>query len=106
MTGYWRLPMPRLASLYLPALPIDRIRRSERSPEGKEERRNLSSPRFRGEGDHAQHGGGEPFGSALAISPPPRSARSPSPAKVGEERTPRAPGFRPGARWSWDEEVR
>src|SRR5688572_6798976 len=38
MTGYWRPPMPRLASLYFPALPIDRIRRSE----GRE--RNVERP--------------------------------------------------------------
>ena len=62
--------MPRLASLYLPALPIDRIRRSERR--GK--------PPDRGAG------------------PPPEAGRIQS--------APRAPGFRPGARWSWDEEVR
>src|SRR3954468_8761934 len=30
LTGFWRLPMPRLASLFLPDLAIDRIRRAER----------------------------------------------------------------------------
>ena len=41
MTGYWRPPMPRLASLFLPCLPTDRIRRSEWS----DKRPNLSSLR-------------------------------------------------------------
>jgi phage terminase large subunit-like protein len=36
-----------------------------------------SSPAFAGEGDHAEHGGG---------APPPRSTRSPSPGKPGEDR--------------------
>src|SRR4051794_1323344 len=31
MIGFWRLPMPRLASLFLPDLAIDRIRRAERT---------------------------------------------------------------------------
>jgi hypothetical protein len=35
-----------------------------------------------GEGDHAQHGGG---GAAPSLPPPPRFARSPSPALAGEE---------------------
>jgi len=43
----------------------------------------LSSPGFPGEGDHPKGGGGETW---LQDSPPPRSARSPSPAKAGEER--------------------
>ncbi len=41
-----------------------------------------SSPRFRGEGDQAQPGGGE---IRSQHSPPPRFARSPSPGNPGEE---------------------
>ena len=62
--------MPRLASLYFPFLPIERIRRTER----KEERPSC-----------------------------------PSPAKAKEEipsSCPVAPGFRPGARWARDAEIR
>lgn len=60
--------MPRLASLWLPDLPIERIRRSER---------HAKRPSF------------------------------PSPVFAEEDRMacscPRAPGFRPGARWARDE---
>ncbi|HEX8309552.1 MAG TPA: hydantoinase/oxoprolinase family protein, partial [Allosphingosinicella sp.] len=41
-----------------------------------------SSPAFAGEGDQAKPGGG---GSSGTRTPPPRSARSPSPANAGEE---------------------
>src|SRR5688500_6506689 len=101
MTGYWRPPMPRLASLYLPALPIDRIRRSER---GGKPPPDSSSPSLLGEGDHPKGGGGangvsQPLHHAAALRGPPPRASS---GRIA----PRAPGFRPGARWSWDEEVR
>jgi error-prone DNA polymerase len=43
---------------------------------------SLSSPAFAGEGDQAEPGGGE----TSEETPPPRFARSPSPAKAGEER--------------------
>ncbi len=45
---------------------------------------NISSPRFRGEGDHAQHGGGVTSG-AFEDTPPPPFGWSPSPANAGEE---------------------
>jgi protein ImuB len=79
--------MPRLASLWLPDLAIDRIRRTERiawSPD-------KSSPRFRGEGDQAKPGGG---------APPPSCGRSPSPANAGEEKGLKPGHWRPGARWA------
>jgi aldose 1-epimerase len=41
-----------------------------------------SSPRFRGEGDHAQHGGGASRGKE---APPPPFGWSPSPANAGED---------------------
>jgi len=44
----------------------------------------LSSPRVRGEGDHAQHGGGG--SSAPQEAPPPPFEWSPSPATAGEEK--------------------
>ena len=70
--------MPRLASLFLPDLPIDRIRRRERH----EERRDFSSPGFPGEGDHAKHGGGV---LRPQETPPPAFSRFPSPANAGED---------------------
>jgi len=60
-----------------------------------------SSPRFRGEGDHAKHGGGarakramRTTDPALRAAPPPRCARSPSPAKAGEDLLPLRLGLR------------
>ncbi|HEX2763137.1 MAG TPA: DNA polymerase Y family protein, partial [Allosphingosinicella sp.] len=76
--------MPRVASLYLPNLSTERVRRDERP--------DRSSPSSLGEGDHAQHGGGaaeakpEPS-SSLRSAPPPRrfASRSPSPSELGED---------------------
>jgi len=69
-----------------------------------------SSPGFPGEGDHPKGGGGAAeakpkLSSSLRSAPPPRFARSPSPAKAGEEQElpcscPNTPGWRPGARWA------
>jgi acyl-homoserine-lactone acylase len=47
------------------------------------ERFYSSSPRFVGEGDHAQHGGG--VLEARKKAPPPHFVRSPSPANAGED---------------------
>ncbi|MEA3042054.1 MAG: hypothetical protein QOC65_1543, partial [Sphingomonadales bacterium] len=74
--------MKRLASLYLPQLAIERLRRQERA-----ERREggSSSPAEAGEGDHTKCGGGVK-GSACDNTPPPASAWSPSPSlRDGEE---------------------
>jgi protein ImuB len=92
--------MPRLASLFLPQLAIERIVRGER----KGKRRRISSPAFAGEGDHAKHGGGA---SCSEEAPPPHFVRSPSPGKPGEEKTGLKPGhWRPGARWAREGAVR
>src|SRR5687768_9035550 len=90
--------MPRVASLYLPNFSTDRVRASEGRREALK-----SSPRFLGEGDHAKHGGGVLPESGR--TPPPRSARSPSPANAGEElrepcSCPNESHWRPGARWA------
>ncbi len=64
----------------LPAGAVDEVRRYDLVAF----RKALSSPAFAGEGGHAKHGGGASF--AAKNAPPPRSARSPSPRKRGEDR--------------------
>ena len=70
--------MPRLASLFLPFLATDRIRRSEAQP-GVDRTGSSAPPDLR-----------FPDGAPCLDEPAPASARS----------CPRAPGFRPGARWA------
>ena len=106
MTGYWRPPMPRLASLFLPGLAIDRIRRSEWSAR----RRNSSSCERRscGGGPHEVRWRGllEAFERACLRTVAAGASALPIARDREDSASPRAPGFRPGARWSRDEEVR
>ena len=89
--------MTRVASLDLPQLPIERVRRMERNAK----RHNFSSPAVAGEGDRAQRGGGAFFAEEPL---PPSFGRSPSPRNRGEEMgariASRGDGWRPGARWA------
>jgi protein ImuB len=95
--------MPRLASLFLPQLAIERIVRRERSAK----RREKSSPRFRGEGDRPKDGGGASSALEPEVAPPPGFAWSPSPGNPGEEKPGLKPGhWRPGARWAREAAVR
>src|SRR5688500_14737082 len=91
--------MPRVASLYLPFLSIDRLLRSARR-EGRPDR--ISSPGVPGEGDRSKNGGGA---APSKIAPPP--LRGPPP-HTGEDRmdcsVPRGGGWRPGARWAREEQ--
>src|SRR5581483_9828164 len=96
--GSWRVPIRRVASLYLPNLSTDRIRRGSR-------RNNppLSGAQGRGTARSAVEGRGS------ELAPPPAFGWSPSPANAGEDQEgeriadcscPRGGHWRPGARWA------
>jgi hypothetical protein len=88
ITGSWRPPMRRLASLYLPTFP------PTGSGGGQRRRRDQSSPSLLGEGDHPEGGGGagaqargdffKQTNRTLCVRPLHRFA-VPSPGNPGEE---------------------
>src|SRR5437867_1474492 len=81
--------MTRVASLYLPQLPIERLRRMERNA-----KRHESSP-LAGRGTSRRLVEG---GSCHALSPLHHASHGPPP-RSGEEYPPTT-GWRPGARWA------
>ena len=70
-----RIPAVEILRDIEPVLQLIELECTSRSPAN-------SSPRFRGEGDHAKHGGGA---TSARKKPLHRLRRSPSPAKAGEE---------------------